>query len=179
MPSTLPPSGRLNRNAIRPPSRLGLSEPQPAAIQPAQPIILAIFAPRRQQTCAAVSMQRPGFLNAALTTKLHQHDACMSRPDTSVLPAPHADAAGAARTHGTAVTPSHSPEIVGQIFRDLSATAAYQRLPASSRGVDRRRPRRRPRLNPAQPQPACFSPPPSLLVTDHSRGWFSIVGTCQ
>lgn len=173
MPSTLPPSGRLNRNAIRPPSRLGLSEPQPAAIQP------IIFAPRRQQTCAAVSMQRPGLLSAALTTtKLQQHDACMSRPDTSVLPAPHADAAGAARTHGTAVTPSHSPEIVGQIFRDLSATAAYQRLPASCARSGSAAPASTPRLNPAQPQPAC-SPPPSLLVTDHSRGWLSIVGTCQ
>lgn len=35
----------------------------------------------------------------------------------------------AARPHGTAITPLHSPEIVGQIFRDLSATACLSAPP--------------------------------------------------
>lgn len=98
---------RLNRNAIHPDSRLGLSEPQPRALQPSSRT-------RPTATCSAVSMHRPGFL----TPSHHQHDACMSRPD-----------AGAARPRGTAITPLHSPEIVGQIFRDLSATEALSAPP--------------------------------------------------
>lgn len=158
--------GRLNRNAIRPPSRLGLSEPQPGALSP-----FSSPRPTTDQTCAqSACSDRDSSTITVWATVLHESTGCWGWGWGWGLGLP------AARPDGTAITPLHSPEIVGQIFRDLSAIRCLS-APLDLVRSGSAAPASTPRL--VQPASSCSLPlaqGPRYLVTDHSRGWRSFEG---
>lgn len=149
------------------PSRLGLSEPQPGLSSLPSPSSRT----RPTTTCSAVSMQRLGSSHPQPTPPNNKNNTCAPYCMHAYCICMHESTRCwgllFARPHGTAITPLHSPEIVGQIFRDLSATACLSAPPNLEEkwiGSARLDP------GPAQPQPGSCPQLPSLLVTDHTRG---------
>lgn len=144
--------GRLNRSAIRLPSRLGLSEPQPGPSSP----FSSLSSHQADSRHARSQHAATGVPSTFLTITLLDHRAACkrtSRPDAGCW------VLGllllAARPHGTAITPLHSPEIVGQIFRDLSAIRCLSAPPNLVRSGSAA-PASTSRL--LQPASSCFTP---------------------
>jgi hypothetical protein len=163
---------RLNRNATRPPSL------------PPWPI--------RASIVVFPSHEADGWLcvHCAAQSAMHHHHhrhrrrdihstaARMSRQKRLWVGEPGGPGGlGLLGPHGTAVTPLHSPEIVGQIFRDLSAyllACLFSAAPTLKRS--------------GSASPAVELAPPvqhqlSLATRDqpanHTRGWWYLSTVCE